>query len=68
MSAGPNAKPIGKENWTDEKGNPVPPERLPSFTCEHGCGYQGTADELLGEENEDTLYCPVCGTAGWIWD
>lgn len=59
MSAGNNAIPLIKENvnWKD---------KLPSFTCE--CGYHGKGHELLCEEEETTLYCPQCGTAGWIWD
>lgn len=60
MSAGKNAIPLIEENpkWKDS---------LPFFTCS-GCGYQGKGHELLCEEDSDTLYCPQCGTAGWIWD
>lgn len=66
MSAGPDAKPLGEKGWTDDKGKPISPEKLPSFTCD--CGYQGMASELLAEEDNDTLYCPQCTTAAWIWD
>jgi len=59
MSAGENAIPLIEENknWRDQ---------LPGFTC--SCGYSGKGHELLCEEDETTLWCPVCGTAGWIWD
>ena len=60
MSAGNKAIPLIKENpeWKD---------KLPSFTCE-SCGYQGNGHELLCEEDETTLYCPVCRTAAWVWN
>jgi hypothetical protein len=61
MSAGPKAKPLAEENKEWLKCDW-------SFICEYGCGYSGLAHELLAEEDEDTLYCPQCGTAGWIWD
>jgi len=59
MSAGKNARPLIEENpeWKDQ---------LPSFTCD--CGYSGLGHELLCEEDETTLYCPLCGLAAWIWD
>jgi hypothetical protein len=56
MSAGKDAK----------TGKPTPAEKLPTFTCD--CGHHGRADELLAEDEESTLWCPVCTTAGWIWD
>ena len=67
MSAGPKAKPIGKEGWENSDGNPT--TDLPAFTCqEESCGYKGTADELLVEDDDDNMYCPVCGLMYWIWD
>ncbi len=38
------------------------------FSCQ--CGYEGTAKELLTEQDEDneTLYCPTCRCAAWVWD
>ena len=61
MSAGKNAIPLIKENPEWETIG------LPSFTCQ-GCGYQGKGHELLCEDNETTMWCPQCGTAGWVWD
>ena len=60
MSAGKNAIPLIEENpnWKDD---------LPSFTC-NGCGYTGKGHELLCEEDNETLYCPQCETAAWVWD
>ena len=69
MGAGPNAKPIGGDGWTRD-GRPVPASDLPTFTCQdEACSYHGRADELLedGDDN-DTLYCPACGLANWIFD
>ncbi len=58
MSASDKAKPIGREMF----GNDEPP----GVHCI--CGYRGSADELLEEEDEETLYCPICRTASWEWD
>ena len=31
------------------------------------CGYEGTAGGLLCVDDEETLWCPQCKTAGWQW-
>lgn len=31
------------------------------------CGWHGIVDDLLGSDDEDTLWCPQCGTSGWIY-
>ena len=54
-------KPLGTKGWS------VPVEELPYFVCQ-ACGYKGRADELLGEDDNETLYCPRCETADWIWE
>lgn len=72
MSAGKNAKAVGFKGWC----HPVTgqslsieqaKESLPRYRCE--CGHTGIAGELLedGDDN-DTLYCPVCRTAAWVWE
>lgn len=40
-----------------------------SFTCNE-CGYHGKAEELLVDPSgeDDTMWCPQCGLAAWIWD
>lgn len=69
MSAGKDAEPLGAENWLDENGKPMTLEQaaevLPGVECE--CGWSGILCELLCEEDESTLWCPQCRTAGWIY-
>lgn len=38
------------------------------FKC-HECDYQGSAAELLVDPSgeNDTMWCPQCGLANWIW-
>lgn len=69
MSAGPNAKPIGeKGKWTDGKGNLMPMEKVKEFRFKcNECGNTGNVTELLEEDNESTVWCPLCGTASWEW-
>lgn len=61
MSAGKDAIPLSEENPNWENSG------LPDFTCET-CGYHGKGYELLCEPDDDTLWCPNCGLASWIWD
>lgn len=56
MSAGPNAKPLGK----DPNEPPVPVE------CS-GCPWEGDVSELLAEPGDETLWCPCCGGATWVF-
>ena len=39
------------------------------FICNE-CGYRGKAAELLVDPSgeEDTMWCPQCGLAAWVWD
>ncbi|KKM17255.1 hypothetical protein LCGC14_1677560 [marine sediment metagenome] len=59
MSAGKNAIPLieGNKKWKD---------KLPGFIC--NCGYSGKGHELLCEDDDTTMWCPMCETAGWIWN
>ena len=70
MSAGPNAKPLGYDNFLRSDGQIISIEEAKKgawkFTCD--CGYKGEMGELLAEEGDDTLWCPACRSAGWIWD
>ena len=59
MSAGKNAIPLSEENPEWLKTD------IPDFKCD--CGYIGKGHELLVEEDNDTMYCPMCTTAAWIW-
>ena len=63
MSAGDKAIPL-KEMV--HKADPNAEVCDWGFTCD--CGYKGEAGELLVEEDDTTMWCPQCGTAGWIWD
>lgn len=53
MSASKEAMPVGSFQV-----------RVPVF-CQ--CGWEGDVSELLAEDDEDTLYCPQCDTASWMW-
>ena len=58
MSAPEHAEPIGESDTS------IP---LPDFECA-GCGYVGNGSELLGVDDDDlNLWCPICGTMGWVW-
>ena len=60
MSAPDNAIPLKEENpdWAGQ---------LPGFHCP-ACNYSGMGEELLCTDDDDTLWCPMCRTSGWIWD
>ena len=32
------------------------------------CGWHGHLGELLGVDDEETLWCPWCRTAAWTYD
>lgn len=59
MSAPKHAIPLEEDNpsW----------KSLGRFTCQ-SCGYQGKGQELLCVDESETLWCPVCRNAGWVWD
>lgn len=68
MAAPGHAKPIGEEGWFEPfvpKGRRVPPP----VRCD-GCGWRGVVTELLGvdPEEQQTLWCPRCGTSGWTYE
>jgi len=58
MSALDTAIPLAEENPNWKEVNL-------EFKC--GCGYRGHVSELLCVEDNDTMWCPVCLTAGWVW-
>jgi len=31
------------------------------------CGWKGVVDDLLGVDDEETLWCPQCRTTGWVY-
>lgn len=67
MSAPDNA--ITLEEETDPKWWAENTLKNQWFTCE-GCGYNGKAGELLVDPSgdNDTMWCPQCTTAAWVWD
>ena len=60
MSASDHAVPLYEENAESKTAG------LSDFKC-LGCGYKGKAGELLCVKEEDTLWCPICRTSGWVW-
>lgn len=38
-----------------------------SLPIECSCGMRGDACELLTRDNDQTLRCPECGSAGWVY-
>lgn len=60
MSAPENAQPIAPKNL-DVDGN-----ELGSYSCEC-CGAEGRLGDLLGVDDDDTLWCPVCRTSSVIF-
>lgn len=67
MSAPKDAKPLGTAGWHDKDGKPVDPKTLPKCKCQ-GCGWRGSVTELLGTDDDETMWCPQCGTASWVYD
>lgn len=68
MSACAHAEPLGEEGWNA----PIEEIRTIRITC--SCGWRGCVTELMTcglpaeEECGTDLWCPVCGTIGWIYD
>lgn len=60
MTPDEHRKPLGTKGWN------CPVSRLPKFKC-RACGKTGRASELCAEDDNETLYCPRCGTADWMW-
>jgi hypothetical protein len=56
MSAPNNAKPVGKFDGADQ------------VRVECLCGWTGMIEELLGVDDEDTLWCPQCHRATWFYE
>lgn len=71
MSAPNHAKALGLANWRDEKGKDMTSQKarkkLPKVKCQ-GCGWSGGIWELLAVDEEETMWCPLCKTSGWIYD
>jgi hypothetical protein len=67
MGAPSNAIPL--EDYADKAQWGMANTRHLTFEC-IGCGYKGTAGELLTEPegNNQTLWCPQCRGATWVWD
>ena len=64
MGAPDGAVPIGN-GFVDEGGVPVDLS-VYGVGCV-GCGWVGSFDELVGVDDEDTLWCPRCGCSGWVY-
>lgn len=41
---------------------------LTCVTVSCSCGWKGHVGQLLGEDEDDTLWCPQCQGAGWTYD
>jgi len=67
MSAPKHAEPLGLDGWIDQKtGKECDKSDFPKVKCE--CGFRGGVWELLGVDEEDTMWCPRCRTAGgWMY-
>ena len=57
---------MGAPKNAEAIGNPDDGSSLPDFQCQ-GCGGTGNGNELLGVEDDQTLWCPYCGCSGWEW-
>lgn len=69
MGASTKAKPIGTSRWKTKDGAPVTSERIERMKVRcQGCRWRGHVGELLGEDDESTLWCPQCGGATWVYD
>lgn len=46
------------------------PTNMKPFTipvvCE-SCGWKGTWGALLGSDDQETIWCPMCRVAAWVW-
>jgi len=58
MSAPDNAISLAEENPNWKK-------RHLKFKC--SCGYIGHMSELLCVDDDETRWCPICRTSGWVW-
>jgi len=68
MSAPKEAQPVGSEGWQDQQGRTISDkefERHPDFKIKCSCGFRGHAGQLLGVDDEETLWCPRCKGSGW---
>ncbi len=59
MSAPDNAKPIGEPDTNMDDG-----KISPLVKC-YSCNWEGRWMELLGVDDEKTLWCPLCKSSGW---
>jgi len=62
------ATPIGASAWKDEKGRTISEQEFknhPDFKVRCDCGFRGHAGQLLGVDDEETLWCPRCKCSGW---
>lgn len=72
MSAPDHARPLGNSGWIyngHEMNEKEAIESLPDIYCE-GCGWHGNFVELLGvdPDEDETLWCPQCGSSGWVFN
>jgi len=68
MSAPEHAKPVGTGGWRNADDSLLSKEEVeadPAFQVICQCGWKGHVGQLLGVDEEDTLWCPQCRTIGW---
>jgi len=64
MSAPETAYPIGPVLY-DSEGREVSRRKQANVVCT--CSWRGKFGDLLGTNNEETLWCPQCKTTGWCF-
>ena len=69
MSACSHAKPLGIDGWSGD-GTPEQAQRAAikqRVKCQ--CGWRGSMTELLAcdEGCTETMWCPQCETAAWVY-
>lgn len=70
MSAPSNAEPLGLKGWVGKNGQVVSEEKARRLSprCWCTCGWHGQQYELLAVDEEETLWCPQCRTAAWMFE
>jgi len=66
MGAPAHAYPIGKPTRDSKDPSQIAKlKEIPDFVCQ--CGHRGLGEHLLGVDDEETMWCPVCRNATWTW-
>lgn len=60
-------KPLGHGGFVQE-GKPVSAKEMKKITLSCECGFHGSVGELLVIDDDAGMFCPNCGSPGWIYD